>query len=279
MKGHEAWVTEHEKLVAAAEAAKAAQAFDAANAKVEAASKAYDEAVKGHEAWVTEHEKLVAAAEAAKAKAAEAKTTFDEATKTVTELEKQKAEKQKKIDELRQQMQDQTQSAIKNANDFFGFIKNQGVVDDGGIKPDYVSKVSPGGAAQSIIDGSYRDMIIDKNPNDLLSHYTNLDDPNDASAVGNMLKALDLIAECNALRKAEGLPELYVSDFAMAVAIVNTNWSAANIKKTGKLEHVANHGGNRGWAENINAGYTDAHTAYEGWYWNEKANALGPIET
>lgn len=122
-------------------------------------------------------------------------------------------------------------------------------------------------------------MIIDKDHNNPLSSYTKLDDPNDASAVGNMLKALDLIAECNALRKAEGLPELYVSDFAMAVAIVNTNWSAANLKKTGKLEHVANHGGNRGWAENINAGYTDAHTAYEGWYWNEKANALGHAVT
>lgn len=113
----------------------------------------------------------------------------------------------------------------------------------------------------------------------MLSSYTNLNDPNDASAIGNMLKAIDLIAECNALRKAEGLPELYVSDYAMAVAIVNTNWSAANLKKTGKLEHVANHGGNRGWAENINAGYTDAHTAYEGWYWNEKANALGHAVT
>ncbi len=235
--------------------------------------------MKGHEAWVTEHEKLVAAAEAAKAKADEAKATFDEATKTVTELERQKAEKQKKIDELRQQMADQTQGAIKNASDFFKFIKSQGAVDDGGITPDYVSKVSPGGAANDVVTGAYKDMIIDKDSNNMLSSYTNLNDPNDASAIGNMLKAIDLIAECNALRKAEGLPELYVSDYAMAVAIVNTNWSAANLKKTGKLEHVANHGGNRGWAENINAGYTDAHTAYEGWYWNEKANALGHAVT
>lgn len=254
-------------------------AHDDARAAVDAAQRVYDDALRGHEAWAAEHDRLVKVAADAKRAADNARSAYETASQTVKDLESQKAEKQKKVDELRKQMETGGQSTIKNANDFFGFIKSQGAVDDGGIVPDYVKELVPGAAAQTVIDGSYKDMIIDKDHNNKLSSYTKLDDPNDASAVGNMLKALDLIAECNALRKAEGLPELYVSDFAMAVAIVNTNWSAANLKKTGKLEHVANHGGNRGWAENINAGYTDAHTAYEGWYWNEKANALGHAVT
>lgn len=272
-------VQDNKLSAAQKKAADARTAHDDAHAAVDAAQRVYDDALRGHEAWAAEHDRLVKAAADAKRAADNARSAYETASQTVKDLESQKAEKQKKVDELRKQMETGGQSTIKNANDFFGFIKNQGVVDDGGITPDYVSKVSPGGAAQTVIDGSYKDMIIDKDHNNMLSSYTKLDDPNDASAVGNMLKALDLIAECNALRKAEGLPELYVSDFAMAVAIVNTNWSAANLKKTGKLEHVANHGGNRGWAENINAGYTDAHTAYEGWYWNEKANALGHAVT
>lgn len=272
-------VQDNKLSAAQKKAADARTAHDDAHAAVDAAQRVYDDALRGHEAWAAEHDRLVKAAADAKRAADNARSAYETASQTVKDLESQKAEKQKKVDELRKQMETGGQSTIKNANDFFGFIKSQGAVDDGGIVPDYVDKVSPGGAAQTVIDGSYKDMIIDKDSNNMLSSYTNLNDPNDASAIGNMLKALDLIAECNALRKAEGLPELYVSDFAMAVAIVNTNWSAANLKKTGKLEHVANHGGNRGWAENINAGYTDAHTAYEGWYWNEKANALGHAVT
>lgn len=274
-------VQDNKLSAAQKKAADARTAHDDAHAAVDAAQRVYDDALRGHEAWAAEHDRLVKAAADAKRAADNARSAYETASQTVKDLESQKAEKQKKIDELRQQMADQTQGAIKNANDFFEFIKNQGPVDDGGFMPDYNEGYdpAPGKAAQTVIDGSYKDMIIDKDSNNMLSSYTNLNDPNDASAVGNMLKALDLIAECNALRKAEGLPELYVSDYAMAVAIVNTNWSAANLKKTGKLEHVANHGGNRGWAENINAGYTDAHTAYEGWYWNEKANALGHAVT
>ena len=272
-------VQDNKLSAAQKKAADARTAHDDAHAAVDAAQRVYDDALRGHEAWAAEHDRLVKAAADAKRAADNARSAYETASQTVKDLESQKAEKQKKVDELRKQMETGGQSTIKNASDFFKFIKSQGPVDDGGFKPDYADKVSPGGAAQTVIDGSYKDMIIDKDSNNMLSSYTNLNDPNDASAVGNMLKALDLIAECNALRKAEGLPELYVSDYAMAVAIVNTNWSAANLKKTGKLEHVANHGGNRGWAENINAGYTDAHTAYEGWYWNEKANALGHAVT
>ena len=272
-------VQDNKLSAAQKKAADARTAHDDAHAAVDAAQRVYDDALRGHEAWAAEHDRLVKAAADAKRAADNARSAYETASQTVKDLESQKAEKQKKVDELRKQMETGGQSTIKNASDFFKFIKSQGAVDDGGITPDYVSKVSPGGAANDVVTGAYKDMIIDKDSNNMLSSYTKLDDPNDASAVGNMLKALDLIAECNALRKAEGLPELYVSDYAMAVAIVNTNWSAANLKKTGKLAHVANHGGNRGWAENINAGYTDAHTAYEGWYWNEKANALGHAVT
>ena len=273
-------VQDNKLSAAQKKAADARTAHDDAHAAVDAAQRVYDDALRGHEAWAAEHDRLVKAAADAKRAADNACSAYETASQTVKDLESQKAEKQKKIDELRQQMADQTQSAIKNANDFFGFIAKQGVVDDGGIQPDYVNNLGPGLIAQKLINGQWRDVYIDGDRTDLLSSYTNVNDPNDASAIGNMLKALDLIAECNALRKAEGLPELYVSDVAMAIAILNTNWSAANLKKTGKLEHVASHSnGAQGWAENINAGYTDAHTAYEGWYWNEKANALGHAVT
>nr|WP_187231552.1 CAP domain-containing protein [Collinsella sp. BA40] len=272
-------VQDNKLSAAQKKAADARTAHDDAHAAVDAAQRVYDDALRGHEAWAAEYDRLVKAAADAKRAADNARSAYETASQTVKDLESQKAEKQKKVDELRKQMETGGQSTIKNANDFFEFIKNQGVVDDGGIKPDYVDNVAPGAMAQNILNG-WRDVYIDGDKSDVLSKYTNLNDPNDASAIGNMLKALDLIAECNALRKAEGLPELYVSDVAMAIAIMNTNWSAANLKKTGKLEHVASHShGAQGWAENINAGYTDAHTAYEGWYWNEKANALGHAVT
>lgn len=50
----------------------------------------------------------------------------------------------------------------------------------------------------------------------------------DATSLENLVRALDLIDECNKLREAEGVPPLKVSDaaLAMAMAMVQANFAA-----------------------------------------------------
>lgn len=80
---------------------------------------------------------------------------------------------------------------------------------------------------------------------------------NDTTRLDLMLKSLDLLDECNNLRAQHGLAPLYVTDYMMAVAQVQLNWSDTN----GKHSKFYNVGENLAW------GYNDP---FEGWYTAEK---------
>ena len=59
--------------------------------------------------------------------------------------------------------------------------------------------------------------------------YNNKESATDASAIENVLKALDYIDECNELRAKHNLPELKVTDLLIAYAIPDANYTDKNI--------------------------------------------------
>ena len=103
--------------------------------------------------------------------------------------------------------------------------------------------------------------------NGKLASYTHLGQVDDATNLENMQASIAYMKECNEIRKQEGLPELKVSAWLMAVAQVNANHAKYNIE----------HAGVYVTGENLAWGYGDANTAaspYRGWYDEEKAEYL-----
>ena len=103
--------------------------------------------------------------------------------------------------------------------------------------------------------------------NGKLASYTHLGQVDDATSLENMQASIAYLKECNEIRKQEGLPELKVSAWLMAVAQVNANHAKYNIE----------HAGVYVTGENLAWGYGDANTAaspYRGWYDEEKAEYL-----
>ena len=62
--------------------------------------------------------------------------------------------------------------------------------------------------------------------------YTHIGAKDDATSLDNLLKALDMIDECNKLRAENGLEPLKVSETALAMAMVQANYAA-----NGHYEH------------------------------------------
>ncbi|MFQ6150827.1 CAP domain-containing protein, partial [Bifidobacterium adolescentis] len=83
----------------------------------------------------------------------------------------------------------------------------------------------------------------------------------DATSLDNLLKALDMIDECNKLRADHGLEPLKVSETAMAMAMVQANYAA-----NGHYNHNYQYD-NVG--ENLDWGFSD-DDPYDDWYTAEK---------
>ena len=79
----------------------------------------------------------------------------------------------------------------------------------------------------------------------------------DATDLTLMLKSLEYIEECNSLRAQHGLPALLVTDYMMAVAQVQLNWSDTNTAHS-QFYQVG---------ENLSWNYRDP---FDGWYTEEK---------
>lgn len=108
---------------------------------------------------------------------------------------------------------------------------------------------------------AYR-VLTDSSVSDYLE-YTKLGAEGDATSLDNLLAALDLIDECNALRAKEGLAPLKVSDTAMAAAMVQAN--AAR----GHYYHNQQYANMMG-TENLAWG-PSGYDPYNGWWTEEKA--------
>ena len=92
--------------------------------------------------------------------------------------------------------------------------------------------------------------------------YTHIGAKDDATSLDNLLKALDMIDECNRLREGEGLEPLKVSETALAMAMVQANFAA-----NGNYFHNRQYD-NAG--ENLDWNGEDANP-YDDWYTEEKA--------
>lgn len=90
-------------------------------------------------------------------------------------------------------------------------------------------------------------------------------DPNSASNIDNMIRAVQFIQECNRLRAQEGLPALEVSDSLMATSISAADYNRYDPKAKYDVHASAayyNIGENMAW------NYSDP---FDGWYTAEKA--------
>ena len=113
--------------------------------------------------------------------------------------------------------------------------------------------------------------VFDKNSSNEaksdLASYTQMGQKDDATSLENMQASIAYLKECNEIRKKEGLSELKVSTWLMAVAQVNANHAKTYL----------GHSGTYATSENLAWGYGNANTAgspFRGWYDEEKAEYL-----
>ncbi|KMT47773.1 cell wall-binding protein, partial [Fannyhessea vaginae] len=88
--------------------------------------------------------------------------------------------------------------------------------------------------------------------------FTNKGNPNDATAVKNMLASIPEMKVCNALRARHGLKPLRVTYELVAMAMSDANWSSSNIAHAQQF----NVGENLAWYR---------EKPFTGWYDQEKA--------
>ena len=93
---------------------------------------------------------------------------------------------------------------------------------------------------------------------------TNIGAPHDATHLDNMKAAIELLPESNRLRESDGQPALPISDFLMAQAQVNVNWSAVRPR---------GHSGN-GW-DNLAWNYDNP---FKGWFHDERVVYFDAVE-
>lgn len=226
-------------------------ALDAANAlvtekqqAVDAAQTALDNLAEEQAAWDEAAASIRERIETAKQAVATAQGEFDQAQAAVKTLDEQITAKQAEIDAIKKQIAESSEDVADHADDVFAYIAAKFKTSNNFASAD----------AQYAFNELMEELGSGKD-------QTHLDgDAADASTIDNMLKALDLIDQINEIRKLEGLPELQVSSYYMALSIVNVNWSAV-------------HGGHKpnGMAgENV---AMPSDNAGDGWYWQEKAYA------
>ena len=263
-------------------------AVDAATAKVASAQDAVAkaEAALGNlqgqqEAWDAAHAKAKQAVDAASAELATQQTELDEANRVVSELTQQVASLKQQIEDLKAQIGQNKKLAI---DDFGGFLVwcmqtgnqsgrqgvNNAIMMLHGTVWNELEKGPDGlphNPGHTILntniqmDGMWDGELF---AGKFLYNFTNLNDPNDASSLENILKALDIIEEANKIRRNAGLEELKVTQDMMVVSILQTNWSRANLEANHVLDHAANTiskfnpsmSNGLNVAENLGAGYT-----------------------
>ena len=108
---------------------------------------------------------------------------------------------------------------------------------------------------------AYR-VLTDSSVSDYLK-YVNLGAEGDATSLDNLLAALDLIDECNALRAKEGLAPLKVSDTAMACAMVQADAARGHYYHNQQYVNMMG-------TENLAWGPSE-YDPYDGWWTDEKA--------
>lgn len=234
--------------------------------RTEAAKKDAEKAVQdlagAQAAWDEKAKPLQDAVDKAEAAVEAAQGELDAANQKVSDLENQIADVQKQIDDLKAQAGETQMQAVDDFCDFLVWLE----------KKTYIADTNSSDCSAAL---GYLASAWGITPSGDLEDYTNLHDPDDATAIDNILASLDMIDQLNAIRKAEGLNELEVSLFAMCEAAMHANWSA----ETGTIGHAVQNGYTQQWGgtwgENAAWGYTATdgrRDFFTDWYYQEKAN-------
>ena len=258
---------------------------ESANTALTDAQKALDEAERKLEAladeqaaWDEKAKPLQDAVNDAEGKVEQATLDKQAADKTVTDLEGQIADVQKKIDELKEQSGEVVTQAVDDLADFMAWLhlKTREYNPAGN---NYKSDCAAALGFLAYAAGGGWGVL----PSNDIEQYTHLGDKDDATYLENVLIALDMIDQLNAIRKSEGVREVSVSLAGMVESAYFANWSA----ETGTIGHASNNGydpqwGSGYWGENAAWGYNHEdgkRDFFTGWYYEEKANATGVAQT
>ncbi|NMN01353.1 glycosyl hydrolase family 25 [Bifidobacterium sp. DSM 109958] len=156
-----------------------------------------------------------------------------DARETVGAADRQAAAVQRKVDGLEAEL-----NGLRYSNDLKGYLESVGATT----------------ALKAFTDPGFNPDV----------QYTHLGAWDDATNLDNVIRALELIQECNRLRALTGVRALKVSDTLMAETASSTNWS----HRTGTIAHrwVS------GWVPNAQNAAWGYANPYDGWYWEEKNN-------
>ena len=248
--------------------------------KADAAVKDAEQDLKDLEAaqkeWEEKAKPLQEAVDEAQQDVDEATEAKNAADKEVERINGEIGKVEQQIDDLKAQSGEVQTQAVDDLLDFMAWLRKKTYNENTNSS---ACSAALGFLAYAVEGGGWG-----ANPSGNIEDYTHIGDTSDATYIDNVLAALNMIDQLNAIREAENLDPLKVSLAAMVQAAYNANWSA----ETGTIGHASQHGYPSQWGsgmtgENAAWGYTAEDTInpnsfkgdfFTGWYYQEKANYL-----
>ena len=243
------------------------------------AQEAYDEAVASLQSVQADYDKVAADLNTAQTGLNNAQQILDQAQINYDASQKEVIEKNSEIDALNLQIQ-AVQSEVDKAqvdydkalNDYNSTSSpleqaKKNLADFESKYATELSRLTAGSKGYFESIGCSEDVLsvfkVDDSYQGEVAGYTHMGQAGDATSLENMKASIPYLRECNEIRKKDGLPELSVSMFMMAIAQVNANYAQV----------AGNHSSAYGTCENLAWGYGEAGTGaspFRGWYDYEK---------
>ena len=243
------------------------------------AQEAYDEAVASLQSVQVGYDKATADLNTAQTGLNNAQQVLDQAQINYDTIQKEMIGKSGEIDTLNLQIQaaqnevDKAQADYDKAlNDYNSTSSpleqaKKNLTDFESKYATELSRLTAGSKGYFESLGCSEDVLsvfkVDDSYQGEVAGYTHMGQTGDATSLENMKASIPYLRECNEIRKKDGLPELSVSMFMMAIAQVNANYAQVE----------GNHSSAYGTCENLAWGYGEAGTGaspFRGWYDYEK---------
>ena len=243
------------------------------------AQEAYDEAVASLQSVQAGYDKATADLNTAQTGLNNAQQVLDQAQINYDTIQKEMIGKSGEIDTLNLQIQaaqnevDKAQADYDKAlNDYNSTSSpleqaKKNLADFESKYATELSRLTAGSKGYFESLGCSEDVLsvfkVDDSYQGEVAGYTHMGQAGDATSLENMKASIPYLREFNEIRKKEGLPELSVSMFMMAIAQVNANYAQVE----------GNHSSAYGTCENLAWGYGEAGTGaspFRGWYDYEK---------
>ena len=243
------------------------------------AQEAYDEAVASLQSVQVDYDKAAADLNTAQTGLNNAQQILDQAQINYDGSQKEMIEKSGEIDALNLQIQvaqnevDKAQADYDKAlNDYNSTSSpleqaKKNLADFESKYATELSRLTTGSKGYFESLGCSDDILgvfkVDDSYQGEVAGYTHMGQAGDATSLENMKASIPYLRECNEIRKKDGLPELSVSMYMMAIAQVNANYAQVE----------GDHSSAYGTCENLAWGYGEAGTGaspFRGWYDYEK---------